>query len=553
MRAPHRIPSLILIVGFAVGIFTTAASAQTNTNTWSAFNDFYVDVPATGGNGDYTQSTWIANAGTWPYDTGLTNPNAWGYAGVNLNGFGFPTSVGTYVPPSSGGVYSFTSGGVYAGSGVSYYLGGSNYYIGYNSTYGPVSQIAKYTQEWFGGTPNYTNNPGGINDKYLWIQSTGLSPSTDGLGAMVTWTAPTSGTYTFTGSYVNGNYGDVSTDFAIVDSKNNVALPKQTLAPNSSVNTYSFNRVYQAGDVVQFQVGTPAAAQGSPLGLEANISRVTQSIGTTWNAATDFYLTPTASGWTGATSPSTAGAAFGYYAANVNGSGYASQIGSFFTPEFSGSGSQSLYQYSSMAPIGAGTVVGTPGWANIGSGTTDGAGFAYYSDTFGWGTSLGKYDTPWFAGAPGLSQGLTNLIWMQPGWLSGSEVEGIAPVVTWTAPETGYYTLSGQFVSGNQPGNGASVAIVAGFNNTQSALELARTVLANNSFQSFDFTRFYEAGTVVQFQAGSSFTTGNSVGLQLNITAVPEPSTIIAAIGLLGLMLWPARRFLWRSTERNTV
>lgn len=543
---------VIVIAGLVAGALAPAASAQTNSNTWSAFDDFYVNVPATGGNGDYNQSAWIANAGTWPYDTGLTNPNAWGYAGVNLNGFGFPTSVGTYVSPSSGGVYSFTSGGAYAGSGASYYLGGSNYYIGYNSTYGPVSQIGKYTQEWFGGTPSYANNPGGINDRYLWIQSTGLATNTDGLGAMVTWTAPTSGTYTFSGSYVNGNYGP-STDFAIVDSKNNVALPKQTLAPNSSVNTYSFNRVYQAGDVVQFQVGTQAAAQGSPLGLEANISRVTQTIGTTWNAAADFYLAPTASGWTGATNPSTSGAAFGYYAANVNGGGYASQIGSFFTPQFSASGSQSLYQYSSMAPIGAGTVVGAPGWANIGSGTTGGAGFAYYSDTLGWGTSLGKYDTPWFAGAPGLSQGLTNLIWMQPGWLSGSDVEGIAPVVTWTAPETGYYTLSGQFVSGNQPGNGASVAIVAGFDNTQSALELARTVLNNNSFQSFDFTRFYEAGTVVQFQAGSSFTTGNAVGLQLNVTAVPEPSTIIAAIGLLGFMLLPARRYLWRNAEKITV
>jgi hypothetical protein len=538
---------LFFACSFLVLAAAPFASAQSTNTNWSAFDDFYVNVPATGGNGDYNQSTWIANAGVWPFDTGLTNPNAWGYAGVNLNGFGFPTSVGTYVAPSSGGVYPFTSGGAYAGSGVSYYLGGSNYYIGYNSTYGPISQIGKYTQEWFGGAPNYANNPGGTNNKYLWVQSTGLGATTDGLGAMVTWTAPTSGTYTFNGSYVNGNAGGLSTDFAIVDSKNNVALPKLTLSANSSVGTYNFNRVYKAGDVVQFQVGTPAAAQGSPLGLEANISKVSQPVGTTWNAYSDFYLTPTASGWSGATSPSAKGAAFGYYAANVNGGGFASQIGSFFTPSASGAGSQSMYQYSTMAPNGAGTLVGSSAWVNTG-----GSGFAYYADTNGWGSSLGSYQTPWFGGAPGLSQSLTNLIWMQPGWLSGEATEGIAPVVTWTAPESGYYTLTGQFVSGNQPANGASVAIVAGLNNTQSALELARTVLGNNSFQTFDFTRFYEAGTVVQFQAGSSFTTGNAVGLQLNITAIPEPSTIIAAIGLLGFMLWPAaRRYLWRNAEKK--
>ena len=534
-----------------MAMYATNSSAQIS--NWSAFNDFYVNVPATGGGGDYTQSTWIANAGTVPFDTGLTNANSWGYAGGNFNGSGFPSSVGTYVSPSGGGYYPLTSGGPYAGSGASYNLGGGNFWIGYNDQYGIVglpnaqTQIGKYTQEWFGGTPNYAGNSGGTNNKYLWIQGTGLSPSTDGLGAMVTWTAPTSGTYTFSGSYVNGNYGQ-NTAFAIVDSLNNVALGRQLLAPSSSANNYTFNRVYKAGDVVQFQVGTPAAAQGSPLGLEANISKVTQTVGTTWNAYSDFYLTPTAASWGGATSPSAKGAAFGYYAANVNGGPFATQIGSFFTPSASGAGSQSMYQYSTMAPNGAGTLVGSSSWAGTG-----GPGFAYYADANGWGSSLGSYQTPWFDGAPGLSQSLTNLIWMQPGWLSGETSEGIAPVLTWTAPETGHYTLSGQFVSGNQPGNGASVAIVAGLNNTQSALELARTVLGNNSFQTFDFTRFYEAGTVVQFQAGSSFTTGNAVGLQLNITAVPEPSTVIAAIGLLGLMCWPGLRHLRRKTEKTNA
>lgn len=238
---------------------------------WNAFDDFYVNVPATGGNNDYNQSTWIANGGN-------TTPNAWGYAGGNFNGAGAPASVGTYV--SGGNFYALTSGGAYAGPGVSYNLGGGNYWIGYNDQYGIVglpnanTQIGKYTSEWFGGTPNYATSPGGSNNKFLWLQGTGLSPSTDGLGALLTWTAPTSGTFQISGSYVNGNYGGVATSFAIVDSGNNTLLSKQTLAAGSTETSFNFTASYSAGDVIQFQAAAPAAAQGSPLGLAVNISQI---------------------------------------------------------------------------------------------------------------------------------------------------------------------------------------------------------------------------------------------------------------------------------------
>jgi len=256
-----------------------ASAAPTS---WNAFDDFYVNVPATGGNNDYTQSTWIANAGTVTYDTGLTTPNAWGYAGGNFNGVDAPSAVGTYV--SGLNYLPLTSGGTYAGPGASYNLGGGNFWIGYNDQYGVVTagglpnawtQIGKYTQEWFPGSPNYTNNPGGTNDKYVWLQGTGLSTSSDGLAAMLTWTAPSTATYSFSGSYVNGNYGPGrSTDFAIVDSTNTVLLAKTTLATASSVSSFSFERALSAGDVVQFQAATPAPVQGSPLGLAVSIITV---------------------------------------------------------------------------------------------------------------------------------------------------------------------------------------------------------------------------------------------------------------------------------------
>ena len=235
-----------------------------------------------------------------------------------------------------------------------------------------------------------------------------------------------------------------------------------------------------------------------------------------WNAYNDFYLSPSVVEWGGATTPSATGNAWGYYAANVNGFGLPTQIGSYFTSSASGSGSQNMYQYSNEAPIGAGTSVGAPGYA-----ATGGAGFGYYGDTFSWGSSLGRYENPWFGGAPGLSQGLSNLIWLQPAYLSNTNTapngpaEGIAPVLTWKAPSTGSYIISGRFVSGDQPANGASVAIV----DSRGGTLLARTSLSNNTVNSFSYTNTYNGGDVVQFQVGSDFKTGNAVGLQVEVNA----------------------------------
>jgi len=254
---------------------------------------------------------------------------------------------------------------------------------------------------------------------------------------------------------------------------------------------------------------------------------------TSWNAYSNFYLSPTAAGWSGDTSPSAAGSAWGYYAANVNGFGLPTGIGSYFTPTTAGSGSQNLYQYSDVAPIGAGTYVGASGWA-----ATGGAGFPSYGDTFSWGSSLGRYDTPWFGGAPGLSQGLTNLMWFQSGWLGGGASEGIAPVLTWTAPTNGTFAFNGLFVSGDQAANSAAVAIVDSLSTA-----LARTVLANNSVQAFSFTNTYNLGDTVQFQVGNNFSAGNAVGLQLDVSVVPEPSTMsLIGLGLAAASLLRLRR-----------
>lgn len=267
---------------------------------------------------------------------------------------------------------------------------------------------------------------------------------------------------------------------------------------------------------------------------------------TSWNAYNDFYLSPTATGWTGATSPSVSGSAWGYYAANVNGSTFPTQIGAYFTPSASGSGSQSLYQYSNYSPLGSGFFFNNPGWANTG-----GAGFAYYADNQGWNSSLGSYPTPWFGGAPGYDYSLSNLIWMQSAWLSGTGVEGIGVVLSWTAPDTADYLFTGQWVSGNQPTNGASAAIVDSLGGSPIQ---SRTALANNSLNPFSFTRSYTAGDVVQFQVGSNFTTGNAVGLQVDVITVPEPSSFaLLAAATVGSILFVRRRRGGRGRMRAIV
>ena len=508
-----RLTSAFLLA-LAGPILSPVSHAQVT--SWNAFDDFYVNVPATGG---YDQTNWIANGGS-------TNANAWGYAGGNFNANGNPAAVGTYVSLANGNLYPLTSGGTYAGPGVSYDLGGGNFWIGYNDKYGTVglpnaqTQIGKYTKEWFSGAPNFANNTNGVNNKYLWLQGTGLSPSTDGLGAILTWTAPTSGKFEIGGSYVNGNYGQ-TTSFAIVDSSNNVLLARQTLAASSINSTYSFLRTYAAGDVVQFQVGTPAAAQGSPLGLAVNIVQITT---TNWNAARDFYLSPTATGWTGDTTPSKAGSAWGYYAANVNGgSSFTNEIGSYFTLDGSGSGSQSLYRFSSHSPLGnTGYFFNNTTFDAIG-----GPGLPAYRDNLGWGTSLAFFDSPWYGGAPGNSMEPRGGIWMQAGWLGGGAAEGIAPVVTWTAPYSGIYDFKGSFqIGSNNASSGASIAIVS----STGAAPMERTVAAQVADYPFAFRRTLNQGDVIQFQVGSDSKTSVPVALNADVTRVGDPGQKVPSL-----------------------
>ena len=250
-----------------------------------------------------------------------------------------------------------------------------------------------------------------------------------------------------------------------------------------------------------------------------------------WNAYDDFYLDPAVDGWQGATRPSNSGAAWGYYAANANGyGGYPRKIGVYFAPgPFSTEKpEQNLYAYSpSYQPLGAvNQVIGTTQWD-----ATNGTGFPRYADTQKWGASLGRYDTPWFAGAPGYvedgPQPRENRIWLQAGYLGNTgedgqpPAEGICPVLVWKAPTAGTFAIAGSFLigrNGDPTTNGASIAIV----DSKGRELMGRKSADQGKSYEFRHSEKYEAGDVVQFQVGTDFKTGAAVGLDVTITAAEE-------------------------------
>ena len=112
-------------------------------------------------------------------------------------------------------------------------------------------------------------------------------------------------------------------------------------------------------------------------------------------------------------------------------------------------------------------------------------------------------------------------------------------------------------------GNGNSTLTLgntAGFNNaysgvaTESALLTVANFLPGNKLQlatGSNSTLLPTVGSLSNenFSFSNGFTTGTEGGY-FTIAAIPEPSTYAAAIGLLGLMLWPSRKRLIKDAKR---
>ncbi len=227
-------------------------------------------MPATGGANQYPQTSWIA-------DGGNIAPNAWNYAAGNLTGGAFPTQVGTYLSDSAGFRYGLTAGNTWAGPGQSYTFGPGTYYIGYDMPVWPNIQVGKYNYIWDFTVPGWTGAVGYNSGQYLWVRPMyhGID-SVDNSAAMLEWTAPTAGTYSFTAAFAPGDYvpfGGSTVSYAVVDSNGGLLVPRQVVAQGSVVQTFTFNDTLNAGDIVQFQVGAPTAT-ASPVGVLVQVSAV---------------------------------------------------------------------------------------------------------------------------------------------------------------------------------------------------------------------------------------------------------------------------------------
>jgi len=82
------------------------------------------------------------------------------------------------------------------------------------------------------------------------------------------------------------------------------------------------------------------------------------------------------------------------------------------------------------------------------------------------------------------------------------------------------------------------------YTNTGSALVTVQSFFQGNSLQFASAT--FNAGNLAQFSFDNGYTTSIQ-GDYFTITAIPEASTILAALGLAGLMLWPVRRRVFRA------
>jgi autotransporter-associated beta strand protein len=88
-------------------------------------------------------------------------------------------------------------------------------------------------------------------------------------------------------------------------------------------------------------------------------------------------------------------------------------------------------------------------------------------------------------------------------------------------------------------------------NETPSALLTLNNFLPGNSL-TFDSSSFSEGSINSYFTFGTGFVdySLSNTGSTFTITAIPEPSTYLAAAGLLSLMLWPSRKRILRDAKK---
>jgi hypothetical protein len=101
--------------------------------------------------------------------------------------------------------------------------------------------------------------------------------SSEGIAPVLTWTAASSGQYSFSGLFVSGDQPSNSSAIAVVTSSgvvvNTGSLLSRTVLANNSAQNFSFLATFAAGDTVQFQVGNNFSS-GNAVGLQVTATAI---------------------------------------------------------------------------------------------------------------------------------------------------------------------------------------------------------------------------------------------------------------------------------------
>ena len=583
-------------------VFSLALLPDAGANTtWNARNDFYFDSTS------YTVSP--VEFGPWQ---GATTPAgaslAWGYYAANVNFFdGFPATIGSYFGPGNNtssnqvllamanyqplgpGQLQIAGGGV-SGSADAYdpYAGAAPGFARYASVIvGPAVELGVYGSPWFPYAPQAASGA-------IWMQPVWLGGNTnqgEGIANVLTWTAPTNGTYTFSGSFVFGgwNPNEHGASVAIVDSLGNIALPR-TVGNTQTTNSFDVVRKFSAGDVLQFQVGSGFAA-AVPVGLNVNVNLTGNywapgagggGSGTWSSANTNWALSP---GVQGSVIQSPADTLiFGNASGTVtvsNGANAAAGM-TFSTDGYSvtnstitltgaNAASNTITTAASVGATISSQLAGSNGMTKAGTGTLTLTASNSYSGATAVnlgvlnlnsasGSALGSTSSVSVATSATLLVSQSNQV--SDGTtvsLSGGTIQRASGVsetfgaLNLTAPSTLDYVggMAGTLEFGDYEGDAAP-----DFKLTVNNF-FAGNVLKFDS----DLTSYIPVGTYNTNAFTSTYFDINSIsggftaaysGSTFTITAIPEPSTLAAAAGLLALLLAPAgRRLLARPKTRS--
>ncbi len=528
----------IILINLILSVSFLSRGQVTN---WNAYNDFYFNT-------NYFINNSSPSLPPWP-QTPSAAGQAWGYYDCNINQVnGYPAQIGTYFGPGGNAslnqvLYALADYqplgpgegqlGNVAGCADAWDAIGGTGLTRYSDNQSWGTDVGVYSQAWYPGAPGYGTTH--ANDSGMWLVPAWLgNAGGEGIGNVVTWTAPCDATYVFNCSFLiaANNPGN---SFAVVDSLGGVEVPR-TVGTSGNFYAYSFTNTYHAGDVVEFQVGSDYQAPAQ-VGFNANVQLVKI---TDWNAYGDFYWDSTNFANHSLPSvppfpatPSFTGQSWGYYAANVNGyGGYPTNIGSYFGSGNNTSLGEVLLAMANYQPLGPGQGQIGGGVTNVSNGSGDawdstgGTGFARYGDDNGWGVLVGEYGNAWYPGAPGYGTPYANDggLFLVPAYLGVPFSDGIASIVTWTAPAAGTYNFSGDFLpASNNPGFAYSIVDSTG------GIEVPRTTAAESTYNNFGFQKTLNAGDVVEFQVGTAGQPASQVGFNCSINNTPTPAVLVAA------------------------